>query len=52
MLGISNLNALILICKNWQEHAQLRDAICSNNVDNFYVNEAYLLDEVEEELEE
>lgn len=52
MLGISNLDAFILICKDWLEHAKIGDAICSKDVDGFYINLAYLLDEAEEELDE
>lgn len=46
------MDAFILIYKDWPEHAKIGDAICSNDVNGFYINSAYLLDEGEEEVDE
>ena len=52
MLRFLNLDTLVTIYKNWPKDAWLEDATCSNNVDDFFKDKAYLCDKVEEELDE
>lgn len=51
-MGLSNLCTLVMICKSWLEDAQLGAAMCIKNVDGLFNNEANLLDEAEEDLDE
>lgn len=44
-LGLTNLDALVMICKNWPNDTRLGAIICSNNVDELFNGEIVLLDE-------
>ena len=51
-LGLSNVNGLIMIYKNWPTDARSACELASTNVVEFLNNEHEILDDHEDELEE